>query len=459
MLELELALALFRGRLAEDVQLGPSLSARAVAVDTQLASAKEDLGEVLLRLGKAAAAVDLLHSLVAEEPLRERAWALLMRARYAVDDLGGALDTFARARQVLAETLGIEPGEELHRIHRAVLRRELAPLGRNGSVVTRAACPHQLPPAPAVVGRAAELTNLLRYVAAEGGVVGVHGPAGVGTSTLAIHAAHAVADRYPDGRLYVDLRARPPGDAALPLLLNGLGATVTDPEAAVAQYRTLLADRRMLLVLDNATDAAQIRPYLAPAPHCTVLVASCPMLATLDGARHLRLGEPDGAVCRALLAGYVDAARLRADPDAVAELIILCGHLPLALRVAAARLAAHPDWSVRELVDRLRDDTRRLDELEAGDLAVRASLRAPYDLLLAGTRPVDRLAAKVFRLLGSHPAIEARPAEVRPVELAGALPAPVAEVRFGCCDFCVCHYCCQDGTACSCLNCSCQLCG
>ncbi len=401
----ETALALWRGRLLEDVPHGPVIAAREVAIDEQRRAVQEDRCEALLLLGRPAPAIWPLRSLVTELPLRERAWALLMRALYADHDVAGALDAYEQARVAITGSLGIEPGEDLRRLHQAILRRDLRP----PRAVASASPPCRLPRKPVIVGREPELSVLTQRLGAAGGVVVVHGPAGAGKSSLALHAAHLVADRYPDGQLYVDLRPR--------------RRPASDPDAALARYQSLLAERRMLVVLDNAPEVASVRPFLTVARLCTFLVTSCPMLTTLDGALHLRLDRLGQREAMAFLAHHVDPDRLREDPGAAAEVVRLCGRLPLALRIAAARLVAHPGWSVRELLERMADDRHRLDELQAGDLSMRASMYAQVEQLMASEHPMDRLAIEVFRQLGSLPA-----AEISAAEAARRLHAPVRRV-------------------------------
>ncbi|MEV6040851.1 BTAD domain-containing putative transcriptional regulator [Nonomuraea sp. NPDC052116] len=401
----ETALALWRGRLLEDVPHGPVIAAREVAIDEQRRAVQEDRCEALLLLGRPAPAIWPLRSLVTELPLRERAWALLMRALYADHDVAGALDAYEQARIAITGSLGIDPGEELRRLHQAILRRDLRP----PRAVASACPPCRLPRKPVIVGREPELSFLTQRLGAAGGVVVVHGPAGAGKSSLALHAAHLVADRYPDGQLYVDLRPR--------------RRPVSDADAALARYRSLLAEGRMLVVLDNAPEVAHVRPFLTAARLCTFLVTSCPMLTTLDAAPHLRLDRLGRQEAMAFLAHHVGQERLREDPGAAAEVVRLCDRLPLALRIVAARLVAHPGWSVREVLERLADDRHRLDELQAGDLSMRASMYAQVEHLMASEHPMDRLAIEVFRQLGSLPA-----AEISTGEAARRLHAPVRSI-------------------------------
>ncbi|MET9248479.1 BTAD domain-containing putative transcriptional regulator [Nonomuraea sp. NPDC003709] len=401
----ETALALWRGRLLEDVPHGPVIAAREVAIDEQRRAVQEDRCEALLLLGRPAPAIWPLRSLVTELPLRERAWALLMRALYADHDVAGALDAYEQARIAITGSLGIEPGEDLRRLHQAILRRDLRP----PRAVASASPPCRLPRKPVIVGREPELSFLTRRLGAAAGVVVVHGPAGAGKSSLALHAAHLIADCYPDGQLYVDLRPR--------------RRPVSDADTALARYRSLLAEGRMLVVLDNAPEVAHVRPFLAAARLCTFLVTSCPMLTTLDGALHLRLDRLGRQEALAFLAHHVDPERLREDPGAAAEVVRLCDRLPLALRIVAARLVAHPGWSVRELLERLADDRHRLDELQTGDLSMRASMYAQVEHLMASEHPMDRLAIEVFRQAGSLPA-----AEISAAEAARRLHAPVRRI-------------------------------
>nr|BFE79706.1 hypothetical protein GCM10020093_023070 [Planobispora longispora] len=258
---LETGLALWRGEMLEDVPHGSVIAARKVTVDALRLSAEEDCCEALLALGQPTRALNPLRALVTAHPLRERAWGLLMRALYALHDVCGALDAYAEARDALAEDLGIEPHEGLQRLHQAILRRDLAPPRTVVPASGPVCLPRQLPPATAVVGREEELSDLTRRLGAPGDVVVVHGPAGSGKSCLAVSAAHAVADHYPDGQLYVDLRAAGPGADVLCQALRGLGAEVADPDVAPLAYRSVLADRRMLVMLDNAAGTAQVRPF------------------------------------------------------------------------------------------------------------------------------------------------------------------------------------------------------
>jgi tetratricopeptide (TPR) repeat protein len=280
--------------------------------------------------------------------------------------------------------------------------------------------PHQLPPSTwQFVGRNAELARLTRLVetathaagrAATVVITAIDGTAGIGKTALALAWAHRVRDRFPDGELHVNLRgfdAQAPMDPVqvLDSFLQALGvspqAIPADLDGKSAFYRSLLAGRRMLVVLDNARSSEHVRPLLPSSPTCVVVVTSRNRMDSLlvrDGAHRIALDVLSGTDALALLAERVDRVRLKADPDATAELVRLCGHLPLALSVAAARAANQPTLSVRDLVRELRDEHRRLDALDLGepDLDLRAVFSWSYAVLSPAT-------ARLFRLLGVHP--------------------------------------------------------
>ena len=261
-------------------------------------------------------------------------------------------------------------------------------------------------------GRDDELEQLGRLLADQAGaaahVVAVHGLAGVGKSALAVEAAWRLQDRFPDGQLYLDLHGATSGLApldsgeALGRLLRSLGVSGTaipsETEEATARYRSLLAGRRMLVVLDNAASAAQVRPLLPASAGCGALVTSRTLLGDLDApSLHLDVLAPEDATL--LLGRVAGPQRVDSDPATAARIAELCGHLPLALRIAGARLAARPGWRLTTLASRLADGRRRLDELRIGDLAVRASFQVSYGTL-AGGGLLEQRAARLFRLLG-----------------------------------------------------------
>lgn len=274
--------------------------------------------------------------------------------------------------------------------------------------------PRQLPAGnPELPGRAGELDALdvLRPAPRGQGplVVALDGPGGVGKSALAVHAAHRIGERFPDGQLYADLRGSHrdehpvPPDVVLGRFLRALGAPRPHPGSvadAAAAYRTLLTERRVLIVLDNAVDAAQVRPLLPAAHGCGVLVTSRGVLAALNGAVHLHLAPLPPPASIEVLGLWAGAGRLAAERGAAEAIAHHCDHLPLALRIAAARLAARPRWPVRELADRLADPERRLAELSFADLDMYAALEAGHRELLAHG-PTGRATALALPLLAS----------------------------------------------------------
>jgi transcriptional regulator with XRE-family HTH domain/tetratricopeptide (TPR) repeat protein len=267
--------------------------------------------------------------------------------------------------------------------------------------------PAELPPdAWDFTGREAQAASLRQFLAdgPPGAVAVVSGSPGVGKTALAVHVAHRLRPSFPDGQVFVDLRATGPRpvdpSAALASMLVSLGVDAAAvPEERTdrrALFRTVAADRAVLIVLDDALDEAQVRPLLPGGAACRVLVTCRASLPGLEGARQTRLDvlEPGEAV--ELLAKVTGAERVDADRETAAAIAELCGRLPLALRVAGARLAGRPGWPLRTLADRLADERRRLDELSAGDLAVRASIWSTY-------RSLGESARRAFRLLASLP--------------------------------------------------------
>jgi DNA-binding SARP family transcriptional activator len=413
---LERARSRWRGRMLDGLARGPVLHARCTAVEQERAVVIDSLAEVHVRMGQPARAIVLLHGQVEADPLREEPYALLMRARYQLDGAAGALEVYDTARKVLAEELGLEPGAELQRLHRAVLNRapELAPHGTRPAVAARSV-PRELPAqAGCFVGRESEAAMVRAALATDDAVrhcprtVVLYGPGGVGKSALAVRVAHDLADHYPDGQLYADLFGATPGLSPAPVvevlgrMLRGIGVHPTevpqDEADAVALWRTATADRRLLLVLDNAADVQQVAPLVPAAGTVGVLVTSRQPIPALDADVRVRLpGLPgvDGVDLLARVAGRRDA-----DVDAAARIVELCDQLPLAIRIAAGRLASRPDLSTSEYADRLADDQRRLDELQLDGLAVRACVRSGYDALAGSTDPVAQRAARAFRALG-----------------------------------------------------------
>jgi DNA-binding SARP family transcriptional activator len=436
----EEAAALWRGRALEDVPLGWRLSAWRAALEEERIGAVEERGEAYLSLGRLRETVTMLRGHLAAYPTREPGYATLMLALYRSGDVTGALDAFVDARSTLAEQLGIEPGEQLQRLHRAVLNRDPR-LRRPAAPVPVAAArpvPRELPPdSPAFTGRKTELGRIRALLgapvasSARGRVVAVHGRGGVGKSALAARAAHAVAAGFPDGQLYVDLHGSTPGvrprtaHEVLDRCLRALGVPAAevppDESDAAARWRTLTAGRRILLLLDNATDAAQVLPVLPASGGCAAIVTSRRLLSTVDADGYLELsGLPEAAAVELLRRS---ARRADLAPGDGAAIAALCEYLPLALRIAGARLAARPELSGADLAARLRDERGRLDELGMDRYAVRGSIRVGYDGLRGSEDPVDRAASRVFPLLGLLPVPRLHPATVAALLGAPGVPA------------------------------------
>ncbi|WP_180290498.1 AfsR/SARP family transcriptional regulator [Streptomyces sp. TLI_171] len=364
-----------------------------------------------LRGGRPETVVAELTGLTAEHPLREAFHVQLMQALDATGHRAKALETYQRLRTALHEELGVEPGPAVRQVHQRILA---AP-----PPAPRPTKPAQLPSAPAhFIGREQPLATLrhtLLTPTERGAVAVVNGLAGIGKSALAIHCAHTLRTHFPDGQLFLNLHGATPGltplhpHPALSALLRALGVEPThlpaDVDTAAALLRTTLAGTRTLLVLDDAADTAQIRPLLPATPGCAVLVTSRNPLHTLDADLHLRLDtltERDSITLVERTAGRATADRavVSLEQADLARLVQLCGHHPLALRIAGARLATRRTLPVRNLVGRLEDRADRLDELELDDLSIRQSLALTYDSLRASARKPDQRAARALVAIG-----------------------------------------------------------
>ncbi|GAA3614675.1 transcriptional regulator AfsR [Nonomuraea rosea] len=345
-------------------------------------------------------------------PLRERPAAQLMLALYRAARSSEALAVYQSTRRVLVDELGIEPSNQLRRLHQAILVHDpVLDLGVPAQKVT-SVVPAELPAGTqAFTARAAEVTRLRAALLADGAVTitVIDGPGGVGKSALAVHVAHTLTGHFTDGVVYVNLHGATPGLApltsieALRHLLRSLGldgtAVPADPDEAAARYRSLTATGNLLVILDNARDVRQVRPLIPGGTGCRVLITSRTPLAVLDNAHHLHLGALGDADAGELLSRVVGADQVRAEPEAAAEIVRLCGGIPLALRIAGARLAARPGLTISDLAVRLADATRRLDLLEYADLAVRAGIAVSHEHLREELGGRD--AAHLLALLGA----------------------------------------------------------
>lgn len=414
------ALGLWRGPALADV--GSQLLHRdhAPGLEQMRLQAIEWRVDADLHLGASAELAAELQSLVVLHPLRERFHAQLMLVLYRGGRQAEALAAFRHAREILSQELGIEPGPELQRLHGRILRAdaglESAEPRQESTAPAARIVPRQLPAAPArFVGRRGELaalSGLLDQARPGAGAVvisAIAGMPGVGKTALAMHWSHLVSDRFPDGQLYMNLRGHDPLAApvdpgeVLGAFLAALGAPAGSVPAGMldraALYRSLLAGRRMLVVLDNARDEQQVRPLLPGSGGCLALVTSRAGLAGLvaaEDARPVWLDVLSSSEAHDLLSHRLGRERVTAEPAATAELIRLCAGLPLALSIAAARATGRSPARIGDIVADLRQAV--LDALDPGDPAtsVRRVFFSSYRDLSAG-------AARAFRLLGLHP--------------------------------------------------------
>ncbi|HUQ61447.1 AfsR/SARP family transcriptional regulator [Lentzea sp.] len=412
-------LALWRGTPFADVDEVDVLRDEAARLLERRQAALEARVEVDLALGRHHDLVAELSRLVSLHPLRERVRGQLMLALYRSGRQGEALTVAREGHQLLVAELGLEPGPALRRLEQAILTADPTLDLTTGTPVEAGgpgrAVPRQLPaPVAGFVGRAAQLKRLsevLDAAGAHGGTVAIGGTAGIGKTTLAVRWAHQVVDRFPDGQLYVDLRGfdpdSPPADPAdvLQGFLDALGVPPDRVPAGLtarsALYRSLIAGRAVLVLLDNARDAEQVQSLLPGGSACHTVITSRIELTGLvvrHGAHPLALDALDDDEAMALLASRLGADRVAAEPDAADELIRHCARLPLALAIVAARAATRPTFPLRVPAEELRDERRRLDALDAGDpmTSVRAVFSWSYQRIGSG-------AARAFRLLGLHP--------------------------------------------------------
>lgn len=410
----ERALALWRG-----AALGGRSEAwaqiEAARLEEERLATLEDFIDLRLAAGAHHAVVGELAAHAEAHPLRERPREQLMLALYRSARPAEALAVYQETRRVMVDELGIEPGVALRRLQRAVLAGDPSldlATGPGAAPVQRVISAELPADTPLFTARSAEIAWLHQVLAdttpGAPAIAAIDGPGGIGKSTLAVHAAHAVADRFPDGVLYVDLHGATAGllpttpIEALGRLLRSLGldsaAVPSTVEEASARYRSLTATRTLLLLLDNALDARQVRLLIPAGATCAVIITSRRPLVSLDGVEHLHLTGLDPSDATALLARVARRERVHAEPAAADRIVALCGGLPLALRIAAARLAARPDWTLTYLAGQLADATGRLDALQHADLAVRTVIAVSHHHLQ--DEPTGRDAAHLFTLLG-----------------------------------------------------------
>ncbi|GAA4733509.1 AfsR/SARP family transcriptional regulator [Phytohabitans rumicis] len=421
------ALGLWRGPALAGIS-SRAVQRGAAALDEQHTVAIEECIDVELRLGRERELLGELTDLVERYPLRERLRAQLMLALYRAGRQADALAVYRQAREALADELGIEPGLALREMHQRIL------VGDVGSPVEDR---HQHPPARCLPRAAADFTgrgevvarlvNAVERADLGGPVIQlIDGMAGSGKTTLAVHVASLLAARYPDAQLFVDLHGsseRRPLDpaAALVTLLRQLGVPSeripAEPDDRVALWRTELAARRVLVVLDNAASTAQVSPLLPAAPGCLALVTSRRRLVGLDGVHPEPLPVLAEAEAVELLAKVAGPERIAAEPAAAVDVVRRCGYLPLAIRLAGARLAHRRGWQVADLAGRLRNERPVLPELAAEDRTVASAFALSY-------RQLPEPAQRLFRLLGLYPGVRF---DARGAAALADLPLPDAQ--------------------------------
>ncbi|MFI6177833.1 AfsR/SARP family transcriptional regulator [Nonomuraea sp. NPDC051191] len=438
------ALSLWRGPFLAGVRGRAFEGAARIWQERRLAAVEECL-TLELSLGRHHEVIAEALELVERHPFRESLVELLMRALHGAGRLADALDAYRALQQRLADELGLDPGADLRRLHDLLLRSQteavppVPPVPPVPAAQVSGYVAAMLPPGVyGFAGRAAELARLDSLLAAAGEqpdavvIAAVTGTAGVGKTALAVHWAHRVRDRFPDGQLYVNLRGydqsgRPTTPVeAMRVFADALGAPAnrvpSTPEAWTGLYRSLLAGRRMLIVLDNARDADQVRPLLPGAPGCLVLVTSrdqLPGLIAAEGAHPLRLDLLSVPEARELLSRRLGGERVAAEPGATAEIIDRCARLPLALAVIAARAAGHPGFPLSAIAGELPVVHDNLDAFDADGPGTQVRLVLSWSHQGLGAE-----AGRLFRLLGLHPGPDlGLPAAAR---LAGL---PVARTR------------------------------
>ncbi|WP_158692664.1 AfsR/SARP family transcriptional regulator [Streptomyces roseochromogenus] len=420
------ALACWRGNALADTP-SQALEIDAARLNEKRAATHKQCLAIELDLGRHREVIDELTALLREHPYDEQVAEHLMVALYRCRRQGEALQVYERLRRTLADELGVDPTPPLQALHQRILTADpalAATIPANGPSATPPESPAPAAPGPAMampvrqlpfdvpdfVGRAdalAEVARLLDVSAPNRAPVAVIvGGPGVGKSCLVTHAARLASALFPDGQLYLNLAGTSdePRDPALMLAealraLSIAGSAIPNGlSERAALYRSLLADRQMLVVLDDAGHADQVLPLLPGADGCAVLITSRTLLTQLPGARHIDLDVLSPAEARELFTGIIGRRRVEREPAEADAILDCCGNLPLAIRIASAKLTGRPAWSLRVLRERIEDESRRLAELRIGDLSVRASVDLSLRLL-----PADAVRAlSLLGLLGAY---------------------------------------------------------
>ncbi|MEV6832301.1 BTAD domain-containing putative transcriptional regulator [Amycolatopsis sp. NPDC051102] len=407
---LEAALALWDGPALSGLN-SPVFEIVAARFEENRLSAAERLIGLRLDGGEAAAVVPQLGELVSRHPLREETRKLLMLALHRCGRTADALNAYEQGRRLLRDELGVDPGASLRELYERILRDDLPRRAPSGPAPAgRSFLPYDT---AHFTGRADELRFLAgcRPAGTALSILAIDGMAGVGKTTLAVRLAHQLAHGFPEAHLFVDLHGHTAGQeplepgAALERLLLDFGLAPAqiprDTGQRAARWRAEVAERRVLVVLDNALDARQVRPLLPGTGKAQVIITSRRRLAGLDGVTSRSLDVFPARDAAALFTRVAGAERTACRPDAVAEVVALCGYLPLAVGIAAWRFHNRPAWSLDDLVFRLRDPAGRLAELRLGDRSVASQFEVSYRHLSAGQQ-------RLLRVLGctAHPGEE-----------------------------------------------------
>ncbi|WP_192806675.1 AfsR/SARP family transcriptional regulator [Streptomyces arboris] len=420
------ALSLWRGPAFAGIADVAALSPEAARLDELRLGVLEERVDVDLRLGRHSEVVGQLTALTVKHPFRERMWAQLLLALYRCGRRGDALLAYLQVRDLLVGETGLEPGHRLRDLHRAILdedpaldratlgedpvpdRADAAPVADDERGRPNTAVARMLPPALGdFSGQRTELAKIEAVLRAPlaadepAATVTISGPGGVGKTALAVQASHRLRSAYPDGQLFAVLagtRTQPVSPArVLGRFLRALGVPATavpdDPQERTDLYRGLLAERRILVVLDDASDEEQLAPLLPASGSCGVIVTGRVRLGGLGGAHRVELREMSEADSLAMLHNSTDGRLVPAARADLSHLVRLCARLPLALRIAGSLLVSRPHWNVADLVSRLADEQHRMDALRYRDLEVRSSFGLSYEGLRPGAR-------RLFRLLG-----------------------------------------------------------
>ncbi|MES9535743.1 MULTISPECIES: AfsR/SARP family transcriptional regulator [unclassified Actinomadura] len=396
------ALALWRGPALEGLQ-SEAIQSAATRLNEWRISTYQECLDLELQLGRHQEIIGELTKLVAEHPLNERLRGQLMLALYRAGRQADALETFRVGRHALQDELGIDPCADLCRMEQAILSRDArlelpAPRPSAGLVArgTATPVPRELPRTiPDFGGRAEILAELSRVLTGQDAssdppevpVVVLTGRGGVGKTALAVRVAHLLSAQFPDGQLFLQLRPgmSDSGASLAEQLLRSLRlpSDTMPPDLAgrAALYRSVLAGRRVLVVIDGARHSDEITPFLPGTRGCAAIVTCSQHIGRLEGVHEIRVGPLDDEAAQDMLLTSIGERRMNAEPEAARELVRLCEGIPMALRIVSAKLRARPHWPISHMVRQLRDEARRLDELSFDGASVRATIAMAYDLL------------------------------------------------------------------------------